>query len=188
MRGRSVHAVHEDLGTPIEMEYNMSESLIYTIRLFSKEGSDNCATVKLGGKQSCAVLAGHNENEPHLMSLYTCRTREPSPSRSGEGRREPSKSSNAVKVRCKQSKKVQRSGGVCGDGMPRSISRRSRETLHSGEASTTSTSYSNSKACWVMQGVRVLHSSDEAAVIVVERREGTYVDAIHRKKGGGDGR
>lgn len=47
----------------------MSESLISTIRLFNREGSDNCVTVRLGGKQSCTVLAGHNENEPHRMSL-----------------------------------------------------------------------------------------------------------------------
>ena len=73
--------------------------------------------------------------------------------------------------------------------MSGSVSRRGQETLYDeGQASTTSTSSLNSKVCWVMQGVRVPHSSDEAAVMTVERRGGTYVDAIHRRKGGGDGR
>ena len=50
------------------------------------------------------------------------------------------------------------------------------------------TSSSNSEVWWVMQGVRVLHSSNEAAVMAVERRRGTYVDAIHRRKGECDGK
>ena len=143
---------------------------------------------RLRGEQSCATVIGHNGSQPHLMSLERYRTREPSPYEKGEGRREPFETSNAVKVRCKQPKAVQRSGGVSEGSMLRSISRRSRETLYDeGEDSTTGTSSLNSKACWVVQGVRVLHSSKEAAVIVVERRRGTYVDAIHRRKGGGDG-
>ncbi len=52
--------------TPMELEYNMSESLISIVRLFDREGSVNCATVRSGGEQTCAILAGRNEREPHL--------------------------------------------------------------------------------------------------------------------------
>ena len=173
----------------MELEYNTGESPVSTIRLFSGEGGDNCVAVRPGGEQSHAVSIGHNESEPHQMSPFNLRTRESSFSRRSEDRRESSESSNAVKVRCKQLETVQHSGGVCEDSMSGSVSRRGQETLHNeDQTSTTSTSSLNSKACWVMQGVRVLHSSDEAAVMAVERREGTYVDAIHRRKGGGDGK
>ena len=73
--------------------------------------------------------------------------------------------------------------------MSGSVLRRGQDTLHNeGQSSTTGTSSLNSEVCWVMQGVRVLHSSDEAAVMAVERRRGTYVDAIHRREGSGYGR
>lgn len=173
---------------PMELKYNIGASPISTIKLFSGEGSDNCATVRLGGEQSCAVLAGHNGNEPHLMSLEKLRTREPSPWELGEGRREPFESSN-MQVRCKQLMAVQRSGGVREGSMSGSVFRRSREIFYNeGQTSTTGTSSSKSKVCWIVEEVRVLHSSDEAAVMVVERRRGTYADAVHRREGGGDGR
>ena len=144
--------------------------------------------MRLRGEQLSAVLAGHNENEPHLMSLETLRTREPSFCIWSEGRRELSESSNA-EARCKQLKRVQRSGGVGGGSMSGSVLRRGQETLHNeDQTSTTGTSSLNSKACWVMPGVRVLHSSDEAAVMAVERRRGTCVEAMHRRKGSGDGK
>lgn len=56
-------------------EYNMSESLISIIRLFNREGNDNCVIVRSGGEQSVAAPKGHNEGEPHLMSLERVRTR-----------------------------------------------------------------------------------------------------------------
>ena len=174
--------------TSIEMEYNISESLISTIMLFSREGSDNCVIVRSGGEQSLAVPIGHNENEPHQMSLETTNTREPSFWDISEGRRELLESSSA-EVRCKQQEAVQHSGGVGGGSMSGSISRRSRETLLGGvETPTMGTTSLKREALWTLQGVRVLHSSDEAAVMAVERRRGTYVGAIHRRKGGGDGR
>lgn len=174
--------------TLMELKYNMGESPVSIIRLFNGEGSDNCVTVRLRGEQSCAVLAGYNENEPHLMSLETLRTREPSFCFWSEGRRELSESSNAA-ARCKQSVVVQRSGGVGGGSMSGSVLRRGQETLHKeDQASTTGTSSLNGEVWRVVQGVRVLHSSEEVAVMAMERRRGTYVDAIHRRKGGGDGK
>ena len=53
----------------MELRYNTGESPVSIVRLFNGEGSDNCAIVRLRGEQSCAVLAGYNENEPHQMSL-----------------------------------------------------------------------------------------------------------------------
>jgi hypothetical protein len=175
--------------TLMELIYNTGESPVLTIRLFSGEGSDNCRIVRFCGEQSFAVIAGHNEDEPHLMSLETLRTRKPSLLPTDEGRRGSSESSDAVKVRCKQLKTVQRSGGVSEGSMLGSVVKRSQETLHNErEISTTDTSSLNSEVYWVVQGVRDLHSSNEAAVMAVERRRGTYVEAIHRRKGESDGR
>lgn len=50
-----------------------------------------------------------------------------------------------------------RTGGVCEDGMLRSVSRRSREILRRS------------------QEVGVLHSSDEVSVMETERRRGTCI-------------
>ena len=47
----------------------MCESHIHIIMPFDMEGRDNCVAVRLGGEQSCAVAAGRNEGELHLMSL-----------------------------------------------------------------------------------------------------------------------
>lgn len=173
----------------MELEYNTGGSPVSIIRLFSREGSDNCVAVRPRGEQSCAGLAGRNDNEPHLRSLETNRTRKPSLWVVDEGRRELY-GVNRLEMcqRLKQLTTVQRSGGDCEGSMLVSVSRRSQEILYDEvQTSTTSTSSLNSKAWWVIQEVRDLHSSDESAVMAVERRRGAYVDAIHRRKGGGDG-
>ena len=125
-----------------------------------------------GGEQSFAAPIGHNESESHLMGLERTRISEPSLRRKDEGRREPFEANHLKSQRSKRLKQlatVQRTGGVGGSSILGSISKRSRETLHNEvQTSTIGTSSSNSKAWRIMQGVRVLHSSDEAAVMVVE--------------------
>lgn len=174
----------------MESKYNTGESPVLTIKLFSEEGSDNCMIVRSCGEQSCAILAGHNGNEPHLMRLETFRTRKPSLWAIDEGRRELFEVNHLKESKgLKQLATVQCSGGVSESSMLRSVFERNQETLHSEvKTSTTDTSSSNSKVCRVVQGVRVLHSSNETAVMAVERRRGTYVDAIHRRKGECDGK
>lgn len=114
------------------------------------------------------------------MSLEKRRTSEPSPLLEGEGRRESPLN--------QQLEEIHRTGGVSEDSMSGSVFRRSRETLQSeGQNSTLSTSPSRDKAWWALQGVRVLHSSVEAPVMGVERRRGTCVNVVHRRKGSGDG-
>ncbi len=116
-----------------------------------------------------AISIGRNEGEPHLMSLEKHGTREPSFYAPNEGRRELSVANRLENERLQQLTTVQRSGGVCEDGMLRSVPRRSWEILQR------------------LQEVGVLHSSDEVFVMKMERRRGTYVNAIHRRKGSGDG-
>ena len=146
----------------------MSASLISIIRLFNREGSVNCVIVRSCGEQTCVVLTGRNEREPHLMSLENFRTSEPSLYPADEGRWETSESS-VGKPGCKQLLMFHRTGGVCEGGMLGSVSRRSREILQR------------------LQEVGVQHSSVEAVVMAAERRRGTCVDAIQRRKGSGDG-
>lgn len=174
----------------MELKYNTGESPVLTIKLFSEEGSDNCMIVRSCGEQSCAILAGHNENEPHPMSLETFKIRKPSLWVTDEGRRELFEVNHLKRSkRLKQLATVQRSGGVNEGSMLRSVFKRNQETLHNEvKTSTIDTSSSNSKVCWVVKGVRVLHSSNEAVVMTGERRRGTYVDAIQRRKGECDGK
>ena len=167
----------------------MSGSLISIIRLFNREGSVNCVTVRSGGEQTCAIPIGHNESEPHLMSLDILTTREPSFLLLSEGRRELSETNRLeYSERSKQSATIHHSGGVGEGSMSGSVSRRSRETLQSeGSSSTANSSPSKGKVCRTLQGVRVLHSSEEVSVMETEQRRGTYVDAIPQKERSGDG-
>lgn len=171
----------------MKLKDNMCESHISKIRLFIREGSVNCVIVRSGGEQTCAVLAGRNESEPHRMSLENYKTREPSPSSQDEGRRELPESS-VGKPGCKQLLAIQRSGGVGEGSMSGSIYRINWETFQSeGANSTANASLEINEVCWALEGVGVLHSSDEAVVMMVERRRGTYVYANQRREGSGDG-
>lgn len=90
-----------------------------------------------------------------------------------------------------QLKTPQRSDGVGVDGMPGRVSVLSRETLHrEPENSTTKTSYEiHSKIGRAMEGVGILHSSDDLWDMRThgERRENTCLNVKKRSEERGDG-
>ena len=109
---------------------------------------------------------GHNESEPHLMSLDTFRTGEkPSRCLTGEGRREETG---------QQSESSQRSGGVGVGGTSVSSAKESWEVSGGGCKTQpfVQAGYA-SEAGGAAGEVGVLRSSDEAPVMGVEQRRDT---------------
>jgi len=109
---------------------------------------------------------GHNESEPHLMSLDKFRTGDkPSRCLTGEGRREEAG---------QQSEPSQRSGGVGVDGTSGSSANVSWEVSGDGCKTQPSVQAGQSREAGGVAGeVGVLRSSEETPVMGVERRRDT---------------
>lgn len=83
---------------------------------------------------------------------------------------------------------AQRSGGVSGDGMLGRADGVTRETCSRGaQVPTPGTTPATGKAGAAGAGVGVLHSSEEAPVMGVERRRGSSADACEAEGERGDG-
>lgn len=110
------------------------------------------------------------------MSLENERTGKLNPCLEGEDRRGQAK---------QQSGPVHRSGGVSGDSMQGSCRRLSGETSPGApQGATTCPSRRNAdKAGRASGGVGVRRSSDEAAVMAVKRRPGTWEEETQRSEG-----
>jgi len=80
----------------MELEYNTGESPVSILRFVQWRRRRQLRGREVRWGAAHAVPIGHNESEPHLMSLLTFRTRESSFFRGSEDRREPFESSNAA--------------------------------------------------------------------------------------------